>query len=266
MDDEKLDENSEWVIENTTKIFTLSTLIIMRNNGIINWDDKVSKYITLNKNNKKKHFNKLKIIDLINHTSGLKRNYHSGKTRPGIKNKKYKSATDIVSAILKYHDDIFEHKYGDYNISNLGYTILGAIIEQIEEDTYLNVFKKYIIDTLEMAHTNMGITNMTHYANDKKVNKQTFMNRYVSATSACLYSSAVDLIKLMTNLKKLLTKKGMVILKENINKESRWYKKNTIYFRSHKMSNLTIIIAEYDDNWDIIKKSVKITFDTNNEG
>jgi len=78
---------------------------------------------------------KIKILDVINHTSGLK-------TMPDDENLiyiKYKYASSCMKKNI--NDDA--HKIGTDNYSNICYIILGHIIEKITKLTYIDAYKKW---------------------------------------------------------------------------------------------------------------------------
>lgn len=70
IDDDILNETSEFPIGSITKIFTAISILLLHEHKIINIYENISKYLSefISEND----INHLKIIDIMNHTSGLK--------------------------------------------------------------------------------------------------------------------------------------------------------------------------------------------------
>ena len=65
IDDDKLDEYSEFPIGSITKLFTIISILLLEQDNKLKITDKIGKYI------KNKEISNLKILDIINHESGL---------------------------------------------------------------------------------------------------------------------------------------------------------------------------------------------------
>jgi len=121
-------------IGSITKLFTIISILLLHQNKKINIYDNIGKYID------NKHIENLKIIDIINHRSGLKRMYNGTSYR---KNKiKHTSATDVYN---KWNDnDMIDKKYiGIKLYSNMGFQILGVLIEK-NPIKYISILLKNI--------------------------------------------------------------------------------------------------------------------------
>ena len=120
IDDEVLNASSEFVIGGVTKIFTIISLLLLHQNGKLNIYDTIGHHI----NND--HIKNLKILDIINHRSGLIRKYHDQTI--GISKVKYKSMTEIYE---KWNNNniIDKNLIDRYSYSNVGYYILGVLID-----------------------------------------------------------------------------------------------------------------------------------------
>jgi len=65
VDDDKLNEYSEFPIGSITKLFTIISILLLEQDNKLKITDKIGKYI------KNKEISNLKILDIINHKSGL---------------------------------------------------------------------------------------------------------------------------------------------------------------------------------------------------
>jgi CubicO group peptidase (beta-lactamase class C family) len=118
IDDDILDEHSEFPIGSVTKLFTIVSLLLLHQNKQLDIYDTIGKYIDNN------NIKNLIIIDIMNHISGLK-NIFDGSSKI-----EYDSATEIYN---KWNNgNLLDKKsLGTHSYSNVGYIILGALIEKI---------------------------------------------------------------------------------------------------------------------------------------
>ena len=214
MDDDELSDTSEFLLGSITKLFTILSLLLLHQNKQLDIHDNIGKYI---KNN---YIKDLKILDIINHRSGLKRmftDYIDGPSKI-----KYKSATEVYE---KWNDNnmIDEKLKGTKkHYSNMGYQILGFLIEELSGITYSDFVKKNILIPLEMNNTGSEDTNIILYNGDgKKLNKFQKLERNFASSSGELKSCVKDLIK-FTGFIKLLDKPIQKLLNElSIYKENK---------------------------------------------
>ena len=217
IDNDKLDEFSEFPIGSVTKLFTILSLLILHENKKINIYNNIGKYID---NDEIKN---LKIIDIINHTSGLK-NLWDGATY-GSSKIKYNTATEIYN---KWNNNklLDMNMDGKYSYSNMGYIILGVIIEKISDMTYPDFVKENILIPLKMNNTGIEDCNITLYNyKQKKLSKYEKWERTFAIASGELKSCINDLIK-FSKFTTLLSDNTLKIIKEfNIFREN-----NEVYY------------------------------------
>lgn len=213
IDDDILDKRSTFPIGSITKIFTLFTILLLHQadkdqQKLLDIDDYVSKYVSTNNKNNENSFAKIKIIDIINHTSGLK------------------SLPDNIKLIYVHHDnasqcvktfideDLFINDPGTDHYSNIGYLILGHIIEKITKLTYIEAYKKYIFIPLEIHSTDIGESSIRLYAEKcNKIKKHENNFKYWALSAGGLYSNVNDLLIFAKRSLKLLNNDTMDILK-----------------------------------------------------
>lgn len=198
-------EFSEFPIGSITKIFTIVSLLLLHQNNKLNIYDNIGKYINNN------HIKNLKIIDIINHKSGLINIWHGWNY--GSSKIQYESVTQIYNV---YNNNKLTDKKlkGFFNYSNLGFHILGYLIEQVTGIKCSDFVKKNILIPLKMNNTGIEECNITLYNHkQKKLSKYEKWERSSASSAGELKSSIQDLIN-FSKFVKLLDKKTLSILKE----------------------------------------------------
>ena len=237
IDKEKLDENSDFLLASITKIFTIISLLILHQENIININKTFKNYLD------HKELKNVKIIDVMNHTSGMKNN--SEKYINSIKN--YKNIKN---------ENLIKHKKGKFIYSNLGYMILGVLIEKVSDLSYRDYVIKKILKPLKMNNSGFENPITTHYtSNFKKLTKKQKNERFNSISDGGMKSSINDLIK-FRKFPNLIENKSLL-------KEIYIFYEDKYYFIGHNgnttgiMSNL---IIKYDKNWKF--QDIQIEFNT----
>jgi CubicO group peptidase (beta-lactamase class C family) len=249
-DDDKLDGFSEFPIGSITKLFTIISLLILHENKKINIYDNIGKYID---NDQIKN---LKIIDIINHKSGFI-NLCDGVTLGGSKIK-YNNAIEIYN---KWNNNklIDTNLKGIYSYSNLGYIVLGVLIEKVSDITYSDFIKQNILIPLKMNNTGIEDCNITLYnCKEKKLSNYEKWERTFASSAGELKSCINDLIK-FSKFITLLNDNTLKIIKDLYifleNKE--------IYEIKHNgdiTGGKSKYILTYNKNWKI--KNIYISLET----
>lgn len=204
IDSDKLDEFSEFPIGSITKLFTILSILILHQNNLIDIFNPIGKYIG---NDSIKN---LKIIDIINHQSGLK-NYWDG-ANYGSSKIKFNSSTQVYSR-WKNDNMIDANSIGKFSYSNIGYIILGVLIEKITNIKYYDFIKNNILIPLEMNNTGIDDCNITLYNSKiKKLSKYERWERSAASSAGELKSCINDLIK-FSKFPRLLNKDTLEIIK-----------------------------------------------------
>ena len=249
IDKDILNESSEFLIGSITKIITIISLLLLHQNKQINIYNNIGKYI---KNN---HIKNLKIIDIINHTSGLKNILD--KVNTGYSKIKYESATEIYNKL--YNNKLINKKIkGTFSYSNIGYIILGVLIENVSGLTYSDYIKHNIIIPLKLNNTGIEDTNVILYNNKlKKLNKYEKWIRTFVSSAGQLKSCIKDLTIFSKNFITLLDKKtlnllnklyiykeenGNIIISHNGNITGGSSILKIIYDKHYKVKNIYILL------------------------
>ncbi|WP_417887570.1 serine hydrolase [Zunongwangia sp.] len=153
-------ENTVFQIGSVTKAFTASLLGILETNDIICLKEKPSSYISELQFYNDKMNDLIKIEDLLSHKSGL--GSLDGSLILFPENDKLKTIKRLK--YLKPNGEIND----SWIYSNMGYTIAGAIVEQVTSKSWDNNVKTKIFSPLNMNHSFTDLKEM------KKTNNFSF--------------------------------------------------------------------------------------------
>ena len=179
---EKLNENSIFELASVSKQFTAMAIVILKENGKLNYEDKISKYIPELSN-----YPHITIRNLLNHTGGLP-DYMEIMDSTFDKNK-IATNKDIISTFAKLKPQVLFEPETKWEYSNTGYAILASIIEKISGMTYGDYLVKAIFKPLKMTNT---FVYRRRYAPQKVAN---YAYGYVYSDSLKKYYLPDDLAK-----------------------------------------------------------------------
>lgn len=198
--DVNLNPDHVFQIGSMTKQFTAIAILILEQEGKLNVNDPVSKYIKDYPSG-----DKITLHHLLTHTSGIK-DFTKMKSLSGIAQKEMKPEM-MVDFFKNEPVDFAPGEKFEYN--NSGYVVLGYLIELISGNTYEDFIQKNIFDKAGMSHS--------YYASDRKVipkraygyhkkesgyvNK-TIISFSVPFSSGSLMSTADDMVKWQNALNK----------------------------------------------------------------
>lgn len=139
-------------IASHSKLFTATAIMMLYNDGKLSLDDKVSKYLPWFTSENDKNLQNVTIHHLLTHTSGLScdgknTNIGVGETLSleDIKNQiKDGLSVSQTSETVKY--------------SNMGYILLGQIIEAVSKQEFGQFIQRKILDPLRMSSTYVDVT------------------------------------------------------------------------------------------------------------
>lgn len=242
IDKEKLNDNSEFRIGSITKLFTVVVLLRLQEQHVINLQHSVNTYLSSGN----AELDSVSIMDLIRHTSGMKRNHSRN-----FKLKKFTNTEEVYNTISD--TPLITLPKGKFSYSNLGYIILGSIIESVTNSHYYDVYHKYILKPLKMHSTDIGQTNIKLYNKFKKeITKQEKLETYYACSAGALHSTIADMKKFAT-FPSLLTKQSLSILKT-----CYFYRKNSIKHSGVIPGGNALLEVEYNDKWNVQSVYVKL--------
>lgn len=205
---EKNNPVSEHTIFHTasvSKLFTSSAIVKLTNDGLLSLDDKLYKVIP-ELQFKDEQIKKISIKDLLNHTSGLPdvNDYHwENNNQSNTSLKEY-----VVSLNLKLESE----PSLTYSYSNLGYNLLGYVIEKKTKSSFEDYLKNNILNPSGMVFSDFryfyihdSLTTSPHSKNKIVGNvyeRDTYPYTREHAASSTLNASALELSKWMIHFLK----------------------------------------------------------------
>lgn len=197
--------NFEWNIPNKldtkfkigscTKQFTAALIMLLREEGKISLDDKISKYIS---NYPLDKGNQISIHQLLCHTSGIPE--FSTLPEMEVLFQKENNPDEIIKTF--WNLELNFEPGSKLSYSNSGYYLLGLIIEKITGMSYAQVLQERIFTPLSM--TNSGIIKEDQVlANkaygyikaDTTIKVASYINTSVAYSAGAIYSTVEDLFK-----------------------------------------------------------------------
>ena len=143
---EKLNENSIFELASVSKQFTAMAIVILKEKGKLNYDEKISKYIP-----ELSHYANITIRNLLNHTSGLPD--YGALMDTTFDKTKIATNKDIISAFAKYKPAVLFEPNTKWEYSNLGYDLLASVIEKASGMSYGDYLTQAIFKPLKMENT-----------------------------------------------------------------------------------------------------------------
>lgn len=199
-------KNSNFHTASISKLFTAEAVMILVQENKISLDDKLVEIITeLTFNDER--IKSITVKSLLNHTSGL----------PDISNYNWEnnneSDTSLKDYILDLNLELESEPHTKYAYSNLGYNILGYLIEKLAETNFDQFVKENILIPSEMLTSDFRYFKIadslkTSPHSKSRISKQIYERKIYpytreQAPSSTLNSSANDLSQWMISFLKL---------------------------------------------------------------
>ena len=142
----KLKVDDVFELASVSKQFTAMIIMLLRQEGKLNYDDTVEKYLSI-------PYKGITIRNLLNHTSGLPdyqeiMDSHWDKSKAAGNN-------DILEYINKYAPPVLFVPGAKYEYSNTGYVLLASIAEKASGEDFSMMLRKRIFSKLNMKHTDI---------------------------------------------------------------------------------------------------------------
>ncbi len=180
---EKLNENSIFELASVSKQFTAMAIVILKEKGKLNYEDKISKYIP-----ELSIYPDITIRNLLNHTGGLPD--YMELMDSAFDKTKIATNYDIITTFAKLKPQVLFEPNTKWEYSNTGYAILASVIEKISGMSYADYLVKTIFKPLKMTNT---FVYRRRYAPQKVTN---YAYGYVYSDSLKKYYLPDDLAKL----------------------------------------------------------------------
>src|SRR3982751_1347140 len=150
---DKVDENTLFAIASNTKAFTTASLAILVDEGKLNWNDKVIKYLPDFQMYDPWVTNELTIRDIVSHRSGL--DTFSG----DLLWYDTTYSTDEILRRVRYLKPVssFRTRYG---YQNLMFIAAGRVVEKVSGMKWADFVRTRILDPLGMNRTTTSVRDM----------------------------------------------------------------------------------------------------------
>ncbi len=156
LDSSKLiDTNSVFEIASISKQFTAMLIMIMKEQGLLNYDDNLQRYFP------QLPYQNITIRHLLTHTSGLsERAFFVWGAQNMPSTSIYDNRFILEEYLTKVQPELAFEPGTKWEYSNLGYFLLPLILEEVSGKSYINLLQEKIFDPLRMRHS--GIYSQSH--------------------------------------------------------------------------------------------------------
>lgn len=188
---EKMSVNHQFHIASVSKSFVAVSILQLVEAGKLTLDQTIDNYFPDMPN-----ADRITIHQLLTHTSGL----YSGDDLSNYS--KFTTVDEIIAPAFKASNLYYEEP-GTYSIySNLGYDVLGAIIEQVSGQTYEAYLQEHILDQVGMTHSGLNTSGeplnalaTAYNGNIAEGSEAAVLHPSFGYSSGGLHSTAMDLYK-----------------------------------------------------------------------
>lgn len=174
--EKKLPLNSENIfpLMSLSKTVTSFSLLMLHEEGLFQLDEDINKYLPVEVKNPNFPGIPITFRMLLNHTAGFEDVMPTGLRIPEKVGRPPSSIGDSKITLEEYIKDLFtpEGKYysteyfsssepgKEYSYSNIGYSLIGYLVEKIANQDFSEFCKEKIFNPLEMRNTNWHLKNL----------------------------------------------------------------------------------------------------------
>lgn len=136
-----ISEHSSFRMASVSKQFTAACIVLLKNNGFVNYSDVLSAFFPNVKNG-----DKISLCHLLTHSSGIVD--YEQLIPPGLT--RQINDSDVLKWVSEFDSLYFEPRSG-YRYSNTAFCILSQVIEKVSGLTYSQFLNKNIFEPLNMS-------------------------------------------------------------------------------------------------------------------
>lgn len=185
-----------YYIASVSKLFTGVLIAMLIEKGLCSYDDPISLYIdqdvlhNLHVYKGINYANEIKIKHLLNHTSGLQdfledKPKHTKSFPQMVLDEPDRALTPLETIQwAKEHLHPFFPPGNGFHYSDIGYHLLGLIVERVTNKPYYEVLHSYILEPLEMKRSYFG-----HYSSPMEKSEHPVANLYLYNSDITQYKS-----------------------------------------------------------------------------
>jgi CubicO group peptidase (beta-lactamase class C family) len=235
-----MNEHSSIHLASSSKPFTASAILYLQQQGKLNIDDLVIKYLP------NFPYTSITIKMLLNHRSGIL-NYLHNLTNWGWTSNQMASNEDVLNMLASNKPVLNYPSDTKFSYSNTNYAMLALIVEKVSGSSFKKFMKKYFFDPLQMHDTYVFTPNDTltaipsYYQNGRYWHYENLDGVYGDKN---IYSSVRDMYKwdqaLYTNL--ILTEESKNIAYQGYSNEKEGLKNYGLGWRMFDFPNAKKII------------------------
>ena len=168
-------ENSIFHTASISKLFTAQAIMSLIEKGDLHLDDRITT-IAPELRSTNQQLNGITIRQLLNHTSGLADvwNYNWGNDN--------KSDSALKNYLIQLDLDRYMKESNTYSYSNLGYDVLGYIIEKVAGTTFEDHVQDSILHATGMSNSDFRYYNIPAESRTSPHSKTIFNNTYIRRT------------------------------------------------------------------------------------
>ncbi len=202
--DSKVDENTVYQIASLSKMFTGIIANNLVTNGQLNLENSITNYLPKELSEKTKtKLKPIKVVDLLLHRSGLPRDSKVFKRKDGEPMAIGYSEKELLLDLEKIK--LKSESGKKYEYSNLGYALIGYILERTSGESYEQLLDKYVVKKIKLENTsavrsmNSSLSIAVPYRKESRKVETRYWEtgKFVSASG--IYSTVSDLSKILVN-------------------------------------------------------------------
>lgn len=138
--------NTIFELASCSKQFTAAAIVLLKRQGKLSYEDKISKYLP-----ELSFWDKVTIADLLHHTSGIPE--FIGNLDTGADSTKIATNKDLIRFYAAKKDTLQFEPKSRHRYCNTNYALLASIIERVSGKSYADFLQQNIFKPLKMQHT-----------------------------------------------------------------------------------------------------------------
>lgn len=144
---EQLTSASAFRLASVSKQFTATGIMLLKEQGKLDFDDPITKYLPELK------YNNVSIRNLLNHTSGVPDVYMNFPNKYSKEIGDVLEISEMVTLLAKEDLPLRTKPNAAYQYNNTGYVLLAAIIESVSQKSFEKFMQEELFDLLQMKNT-----------------------------------------------------------------------------------------------------------------
>lgn len=157
-EEKKVTTNTVFRVGSVTKLFTATAIMQLVENGMIDLDSPITDYLPDFSIKSRFKSEPITVRDLLTHQSGLPSDIYNGWSLGQVKGQETDTIFRIASTILS-NEYMANPPRKITSYCNIGFSLLGKIIENVSNDNFDEYIKNNIFSRLEMNHSTFNFSD-----------------------------------------------------------------------------------------------------------